>query len=136
MTEPSLALQIAVRDRLIKTAALTATVPAERIFDRPTRPTDFPCVVMGEGQTVLEGFSYSVRSVRVYLDLHVWVNETGTENAKTIAGYAFDALAVDPIVPGFMVNMFRATGIRTLRDPSGEHSHAVVSIEALLGEVL
>ena len=136
VTEPSLALQIAVRARLISVPAVTALVPAERIFDRNTRPTDFPCIIIGDGQTVLEGFSYSVRSVRVYLDLHIWANETGTENAKTIAGRAFDALAVEPIVPGFMVNMFRATGIRTMRDPSGEHSHSILSVEAVLGEVL
>jgi hypothetical protein len=136
MTEPSLALQIAVRDRLINVPSLTALVPAERIFDRSTRPTDFPCIIIGDGQTVLEGFCYSVRTVRVFLDLHIWANETGTENAKTIAGLAFDALAEEPIVPGFMVNLFRATGIRTMRDPSGEHSHAVLSVEAMLGEVL
>lgn len=136
MSEPSLALQTAIRARLIATPAVTALVPAASIFDRTTRPEDFPCIVIGDGQTVLEGICYSVRSVRVFADLHLWAKESGLENVKTLAGAAFDALFRELPVPGFMVNLCHATGIRFMRDPGGEHSHAVLTVEAVLGEIL
>lgn len=52
MSDPSLALQKAVRERLVASAAVTALLPADSIFDRHARPERFPCIVLGEGQVL------------------------------------------------------------------------------------
>ena len=136
MTEPSLALQIAIRERLISTPEITADVPADRVVDSGTRPENFPTIVIGGGQTILEGFSGSVRSVRVFCDLHVWTLEAGLEVAKGIAGNVADALVEPPAIDGFHLAYFRVISTRYMRDPSEKHGHAVVTVEAIMEQVL
>src|SRR5690606_20915740 len=52
MMEPSLALQKAIRARLIGTPAVTALVPAANMLDKNSRPEVFPSIIIGEAQTV------------------------------------------------------------------------------------
>ncbi|HCO54687.1 MAG TPA: DUF3168 domain-containing protein, partial [Pelagibacterium sp.] len=46
----ALAMQKALRDRLIGTVAVTDLVPATSILDRNARPTPDPSIIIGEGQ--------------------------------------------------------------------------------------
>lgn len=130
MIEPSLALQGAVRARLVDSEAVLALVPPSRIFDGRARPEQFPCITFGDGQTVLEVVTLSRKHVRVFLDLHCWTNEGGLAAVKTIAGAVSTALLTTPSMGG-LVDFFVA-GTRFLRDPTAEIGHAVVSLEALV----
>jgi hypothetical protein len=135
MTEPTLALQTALRAKLIGSAAVTDLVPAASIFDGTTRPELFPCVIIGDGQTVLAGDRYeNWRNVWAYADLHILTEEVGLESAKTIAGAVWDTLGVKLDVPGFELwDGIHVTGARYMRDPSQKHGHGIVSVEALMG---
>ena len=136
MTEPSLALQTAVRGRLLDTLAVTSLVEPAHIVEGWTRPGHFPTVLFGAAQTVPAGRSGSWRHVWVYLDLHVWTLEGGTEGARAIANAIDHALVAPLTVPGFQLidGNFNVTDTRFMRDPSEAHGHGIVSVAALLGE--
>lgn len=137
MTEPSLAVQTAIRTRLVATAAVVALVSADAIFDRSTRPEVFPCVVIGDGQTVNEGVTYSRRHIRVFADLHLWVETASLADVKGLAGAVSKALRGGAhVTEGFICLDLFVSGTRFLRDPGGVLAHAVVAVEALLEEVL
>ena len=132
-----LALQKAVRARLTATADVTDNVPVGHILDRNERPNPRPSIVIGEGQSVDEGDSIARTLTRVYLDLHVWVEEPSTEISKRVAGAirkAVNGLRFQP-VDGYHFADCRVRGSRFLRDPDGKTSHAVVTIDALVQEV-
>lgn len=137
MTDASLAVQGAVRSALISSPALTALVPAKNVRDRHSKPSDFPLVVVGDGQTVREDTTYSRRTVRVYSDIHIWTKDDSlAANCKPIAGAVVAALKDIPAISGYSVVDHTYSGTRYLRDPSGEHSHAIVMFETLLYENL
>lgn len=131
-----LALQQAVRSRLIATSAVTSLVPAQNIIDINQRPAPMPSIIIGQGQSV-EGDRIDRRDQRVYLDLHVWKRETGLVGVKTIAGAIRKAINVSkfPHISGFHIGDCRVTSMNWLRDPDGETAHGVVTVEALVNEV-
>lgn len=132
MTEPSLGLQKTVRGILVASSVTTLVAPTA-IMDRGTRPEVFPCVILGDGQTVLEGASYSRKLVRVFLDLHLWTKGSDLASVKVLAGAVSNALAdVKPAVEDHDTVDFKVASTRFMRDPSGEYGHAVVTVEALL----
>lgn len=132
-----LALQKAIRARLTATADVTDNVPVGHILDRNERPNPRPSIVIGEGQSVDEGDSIARTLTRVYMDLHVWVEEPSTEISKRIAGAIRKAVQHGkfPSSDGFHFADCRVRGTRFLRDPDGKTSHAVVTIDALVQEV-
>ncbi|WP_421360290.1 DUF3168 domain-containing protein [Agrobacterium rosae] len=131
-----LALQKAIRARLVGSANLLALVPAANILDRNERPNPRPSIVIGEGQSVDEDDSIARTRTRVYLDLHVWVEERSTETSKRIAGAIKRSVSerFSP-VDGFHFADCRVRGSRFMRDPDGRTSHAIVTIDALVQEV-
>ncbi|KQZ96874.1 hypothetical protein ASD74_06365 [Rhizobium sp. Root564] len=131
-----LALQKAIRARLISDNPTISLVPAANILDRNERPNPRPLIVIGEGQSVDEGDSIARTLTRVYLDLHVWVEEPSTEISKRIAGAIRKAVQHGkfPSSDGFHFADCRVRGSRFLRDPDGKTSHAIVTIEALVQE--
>lgn len=133
---PELALQKAVRGRLTSEETVTALVPAASILDRNERPAPSPSIVMGEGQSVDEGNSIARTLTRVYLDLHVWKREPSTEGVKAIAGAIRTALKprLDMAVDHFHCADCYVQNVRFLRDPDGETSHAIVTVNALVQE--
>ncbi len=134
MTEPSLALQKAIRARLLDTPDVLALVPDAHIRDGAARPEQFPAIIIGDGQTILEGHYPSYCNVTVHADLHFWVVEDGLEAAKTIADATWRALDRSLDVPGFdLTDGIRVEATRYMRDPSGQHGHAVMSVRALMG---
>lgn len=130
-----LALQKAIRARLIATGAVTALVPAGSILDVNQRPAPSPSIIIGEGQTI-EGRRIDRRDQRVILDLHVWKKEAGLTGVKAIAGAIRAAVRGKfPHTGGFHIADCRVSSARFLRDPDGETAHAVVTVEALVCEV-
>lgn len=135
MSEASLELQKAIRTRVVNNPAVIALVPATSIFDRSTRPEKFPCVIVGDAQTVLEPITLSRSHVRIFSDIHIWTNEDSLIDVKVIAGQVQRALAAKPAVAGFHLVDWLIRGVRLLRDP-GSFGHAVVTVEALVNEML
>ncbi len=132
-TDPSLALQAAIRERLIGTPAVLDLVPAAHIRDGGTRPDKFPTIILGDGQTVLGGYYPGRRNVTVYLDLHVWAIEDGLAAVKAIAHAISEALVAPLTVPGYLLSDgVHVTATRYMRDPSEKHGHGVLSVEAFM----
>ncbi len=133
-TEPSLAFQQAIRERLVTTPAVLALVSADRIIDGAARPENFPCIIIGDGQTVLEGHYPGWRNVTVYCDLHIWALEAGLAAVKTIGNEVWTAIGQTLDVPGYLLtDGVHTTGARYLRDPTEKHGHAILSVKALMG---
>lgn len=132
--EPSLELQKAVRQRLVASSAVVALVPAVNILDKNSRPIVFPSVIIGEGQTVPGGDIARARH-DVFLDLHIWAKEAGLMFSKQVAGAIRAALADSRWnLTGLHIADLHISSSRFLRDPSGEHSHGVVSLSATVLE--
>jgi hypothetical protein len=131
-----LAVQKAVRDRLINTAAVVALVPAASIRDSHSAPIPDPSIIIGEGQAI-EGEDIARKSQRVILDLHVWKKEPSLAGVKAIAGAVRTALHSErlPQTEGYHFGDCRVSHRRFLRDPDGVTSHAVVTVETLVSEV-
>lgn len=134
MIEPSLALQTAIYDRLIADADVLALVDAANIRDGSTRPEHFPSIIVGDGQTALEGDQYAGwLNVTVHHDIHIWTFEAGLTGAKGIAGTVWRALMPKLIVPGWqLTDGHHIEGVRYLRDPTDQHGHAIVSVSAFM----
>lgn len=133
--EPSLALQAAIRARLVATSAVTSLVPAASILDKNARPAPFPGIIIGEGQTVPDAGIARNRH-EAFADLHIWATEPGLVQSKTIAGAIRAALA-DAVwnIPGLHVVDLQIASTRFMRDPDGLHSHGVVSLRFRVMEV-
>jgi len=130
-----LAVQKALRARLVGNSAVTALVPAMSILDRNARPAPDPSIVIGEGQTLpAAGIARDVQ--RVVLDMHCWRKEPSTAGTKAIAGAVRAALHANRLASDgkFHFGDCRISAMRYLRDPDGETSHAVVTVEVLVAE--
>lgn len=132
-----LAVQKALRARLVATSAVTALVPAASILDVNQRPAPDPSIILGETQAVDEGTSLQRNHIRIYHTVHVWKREPSLAGVKAICGAIRAAvhagrLALDP---GFHCADAFVSSMRYLRDPDGERSHGVVTVEVLVAEV-
>lgn len=133
---PETALQTAIRARLVATADVVALVPAASILDRNARPNPYPSIIIGEGLSVDDGDSIARNRVRVVMDLHVWKKEPSTAGVKAIAGEIRTAIHSRRISSdvGFHIADCHVIRSRFLRDPDGETSHAIVTVEAIVQE--
>ena len=134
---PELALQKAIRARLTATASVVSLVPAANVLDRHARPNPDPSIVIGEGRSIDDGDSIARDRARVVMDLHVWIKEPSTAGAKAIGGAIRSAIRSAPLAldSGYHAADCRVPSMRFLRDPDGETSHAVVTVEAIVQEV-
>lgn len=127
MSTPELALQKALRQRLLAVNALTQLVPANNILDRNQRPAPTPSIILGTAQAVDEGADLDRRRTRAFHTLHAWVREPGLAQVTAIAGAIRNALhgrRQDLIMdPPFHLIDLRVADLRTMRDPDGETEH-------------
>jgi hypothetical protein len=136
MTDPALALQKAIRARLVA-SAVTALVPANSIIDRNERPETFPCIVIGEDQTIDDPAPLARDRVTVFATLHLWHREAGLVGVKQIAGAIRTALAEDALtLDDWHVVDMMIQSTRYLRDPDGQTAHGVLTVEATLQELV
>lgn len=129
--------QKALRARFTTTAAILALVPASNILDSNQRPAPVPSIILGESQTVDEGTSLQRRHSRVFHTIHVWRREPSLEGVKAICGEIRRAVNFGTrlvMAEPYHCADLRVSSIRTLRDPDGEHSHGIVTVEALIVE--
>lgn len=134
MTEPSLDLQKAIRERLTSSSVVTSLVPASSILDRNGRPETFPCILIGEGHTIPDDGLARNRH-QTFADLHLWKTEAGLVGVKQIAGAIRHALSDTILVTDhFYVADAYIEQSRFFRDPSGVHAHGVITVAARLVE--
>ncbi|TJZ93845.1 DUF3168 domain-containing protein [Paracoccus gahaiensis] len=133
-----LAVQKAIRDRLISYGVITVLVPAAHIFDTNQRPAPMPSIILGESQSVDEGTSLRRAHTRIYHTLHIWAREASLERSKAIGAAVAAAMQLGRLTlpVGLHCADLRVSGQRYLRDPDGEHSHGVVTLEILIAEAL
>lgn len=132
-SDPSLALQKAIRARLIAAPELMALVQAEHVLDANGRPEIMPAVYIGEGQTIFRRWDATTHA-----SLHVWFQEPGLVQCKEAVSAIVGALRIDAqangVLPieGFTVHDMQATQTRYLRDPHGSYSHGIVTVAAIV----
>lgn len=133
----SLAVQTGLVQRLDNSPGVTALVPIAHIMDRNSLPNPSPSIIIGEAQAVDEGTSLKRRITRVYHTLHVWKKEPTLQGVNAIAGAIRTAInsARLTLPEGFHCADCYVSDTRLLRDPDGETSHAVVTVETLVQEV-
>lgn len=132
-----LAVQIAIRNRLVTTTGVTNLVPATSILDRNKLPAPSPAITLGEVQLVDEGRSLSRTLTRVYHTIHVWKVEPSREGVKTISAAIRTAIRSGrlDLGAGFHCVDWRVSSMRALSDPDGETSHGVLVVDVLVEEV-
>ena len=133
---PEIALQTALRARLVSSFPLGNLVPASNILDRNERPNPDPSIIIGEATVSYDGDTLKRQRSTVYLDLHIWKEEPSTAGVKAIAGAIRQALNASKLdLDGaFHCSNAKILSMRFLRDPDGETSHGVVTVEALVTE--
>lgn len=137
MSDPSLALQQLIRARLSASSDVTALVPATAIVDRNHRPEQFPGIIIGEGRATFADNVQDSYHDEAFADLHIWVKEDGLATGKAIARAVKDALSDGPwSVDSYRVINVRVVNARYMRDPNGQFSHVVLSVAAILIEVV
>lgn len=131
------AVQIAIRSRLVSTAGVTTLVPALNILDRNERPIIDPSIIIGESQVVDEGDAIARDRSRVYSTVHVWKTEPSLAGVKAIAWAIRSAIRLGRLElgPGFHCADCFVASHRAIRDPDGRTGHAIVTIETLVQEV-
>lgn len=135
MSEPSLAAQRLAVTKMRARSALTALCPSANIMDRNTRPEVFPCILVGEGQTVDESATCVV-AAEVFLTIHVWTKENTMTACKSISGEVQRALRnAEGVQDGWACD-FNFDDAIYLRDPSGEHSHGVLTFSVMAEDTL
>lgn len=133
----ALALQRELRARLTESVALAALVPFASIMDRNQRPAPSPSIILGESQQIDEGDALGRNRVRIFHTVHIWKKEPSLVGVTDIASEIRKAVmsARLQLGPEFHCADQRIADIRALRDPDGETSHGVVTVEALVIEV-
>lgn len=134
---PDLELQKAIRARLVATPAVTALVAASGILDVNQRPAPSPSIILGESQVLDEGTSLQRRHSRIFHTIHVWKREASLEGVKGIAAAISGAIHAERLAmpAGLHCADARVSQTRFLRDPGGEYSHGVVTVDALIAKV-
>lgn len=136
MIEPTIALQTAIRSRLLDCPAVTSLVPdCNNIRSGSTRPCNTPCIIMANGTTALHGRDYAAqRAAWVNLDLHVWTLDAEEDSAKEIAFEVCEALDSKwkLQIEGGYCDHFKVTRAVYPRDPDPTYGHGVLSVEALI----
>lgn len=128
------AVQVAIRARLAASDAVVALVPVESIIDRNERPVPYPSIILGEDQTIEDSDSLARDRVRIFSTLHVWKREPSLVGVKAIAWVIRSAVHRDRLDLGTVFQCIdcRVSQQRFLRDPDGETSHGVVTVETLV----
>lgn len=128
-----LAVQKAIRARLVASPTVTALVPAAAILDRNQRPAPDPSIILGESQEVDEGTSLQRDRTRIYHTLHIWKREPSLTGVKAICGAVRAALKADRLeLDGYHCADWHVSSGRCLRDPDGETSHGVMVVNVLV----
>lgn len=132
---PSLALQGAVRRRLLSDPVISMLVEPNNIRSGDMRPADFPAIVLSPTRTEILGRAAGGQIVaEVQLMLHIWCVNDGSGTGERIAANAFTALLDAPEAEGFEVDSWeRPTLVWVDQAGSvGNASHGAIALRATI----
>ncbi len=132
----ALAFQQAARAQLAIDAGVAALVPAANILDTNQRPEAYPAIRIGENQELAIDPEAAGAFVRVHGTMHVWDQSPGLASVQAICGAMKRALhGMTWELGGFKCYDQRFESSRAIRDPDGEHSHGIITFQAVIGEL-
>lgn len=131
-----LAIQKAIYKRLTTTPEVLSLVPLTNILDRNQLPKVDPLILIGNDQLVEDGSDVRRCIWRVFSTLDIWKVENGLTGSKAISGAIRQAIrnGKPELDTGYHCVDWYVSTTRFLRDPDGEHSHGVLTIESLVLE--
>ena len=131
MTSPSLELQGKIVERLKASAAVTALV-GNRVYDQIPATKTFPYISIGPDQSIFDDLDCE-KGFEIFIQIDAWSRAVGYPEVKRIADAVFNSLhRYDlPLVDNALVS-FEHRQLRTLREPDGLTSHAVIEFVALV----
>jgi len=131
-----LAIQKAIYKRLTTTPEVLSLVPLTNILDRNQLPKVDPLILIGNDQLVEDGSDVRRCIWRVFSTLDIWKVENGLTGSKAISGAIRQAIrnGKPELDTGYHCIDWHVSTTRFLRDPDGEHSHGVLTIESLVLE--
>lgn len=131
-----LAIQKAIYKRLTTTSEVLSLVPLTNILDRNQLPKVDPLILIGNDQLVEDGSDVRRCIWRVFSTLDIWKVENGLTGSKAISGAIRQAIRNEKpeLDTGYHCVDWYVSTTRFLRDPDGEHSHGVLTIESLVLE--
>lgn len=131
MSDASLELQGAIVAALKSSPAVAALV-GPRVFDRVPSDAAFPYILLGPDQVLSDG-AECIDAVEISLQVDAWSRAVGFPEVKQIAGAVRTALhQADLALPAAALLSLEHRQTRTIRDPDGITSHAVVEFTALV----
>lgn len=135
ITEPSLAVQIAVGNALAAAPGVVAHVPPERIRAGMIRPETMPAIVIGQGNVALRGRASGGQVVaEVGMMLHLWAVENGSDVAQEVAGAMLAALMDAPAAEGFAFDEWDRPSLAWVSDPDPArvHTHGALKLRCVI----
>lgn len=133
MIEPSLALQTALNTRLTTSPAVTALVAPDQIRTGSMRQEQLASIIMAGSQTEFLGYASGRQYLaRVYLDLHIWALDAGSDMAKAIGFAVHEALREPLVMVDCSLDVFEARNVLWLRDPNPDFAHGVLKVAAVI----
>lgn len=131
-----LAIQKAIYKRLTTTPEILALVPLKNILDRNQQPKADPLILLGSDQIVDDGSDVKRCNWRIYSTIDIWKIENGLTGTKAISGAIRQAIrnGKPELDTGYHCADWYVSTTRFLRDPDGEHSHGILTIESLIVE--
>ena len=140
MSSPSLTFQKALRDRLVGDVGVTNLVPSANIFDAHGLPSVFPSIIIGEAQEISSNLTFDDMSIDVFHTLHIWTREPGLVDVKRIGGAVRRAIGKSrfflPTVDEFQACDVGFDGVRYVRDSDGETGHGILTVRAMMQELV
>lgn len=130
----SVQLQQMIYDRLRAHGGVDALV-AGRIYDRVPETAEFPYVSFGPSDTI-EDDSQCITGEIETLQIDCWSRHSGGfRDCKRLTGAVKGALHLyDGQLSEDALVALRVTNLRHFRDPDGQTSHGVVTVQAIMEE--
>lgn len=133
MTHPGAALQRAVYSALSTSVDVTAAFgAAPRIYDRVPPTFTLPYINLGELQVIDD--THCEAAWEAFVTTHVWSEAVGKQEAERIADAVGAALDTELEIAGFRCVHFEHRDTRTLTEPDGLTTHAVLTHRYLIDQ--
>jgi len=131
LTDPTWALQEAIRARLLIDPEIAATVDG-RVYDRIQNSPTFPYISFGEVQ-VLPELAEQTDATRTFVTLNIWDRFKSSAATKALAKRIIALLhdASDLLIDGSEMQSVLLDQSRSFPDPDGLTMHSVLTFNVL-----
>lgn len=127
--------ELSLRRALV--AAVRPLVPSQRFFDHVPAKVDYPFAMIGEVQHIDDGTSCAEDAAEIFVDIHVYSRDVGRTECHQISALIRSALHAKtlPLTGGWQMNTMHVRDTRTLTEPDGLTSHAIINVRVLVDPV-